>query len=459
MRVVTILVSLVFSWGLFCQVVEGNFGQLNGVQLKLGGYNGKNSYWIDSVVVDDAGNFSIKYTEQDKGMGFLYSPIEQKSFTVVLSGEDVQLIGDNVTNTEDIVVKKGKENKYYLDFAAAHARRQQVVNALYYLNQFYSQDSLFIPHKDAKQAFLDEKNRILKEDVAYEEELPEGSYLRWLLPLKKLMSAVPTVVQFRNDDIPATRDALRAIDYADDRLYKSGLLKDAIESHIWFLENSSGALERVYEEINTSIDIIFEQLVLDEDKFNEVTALLFNVLEKRSLFQSAEYLSLKILNENSCTPPESFAKQLEGYRKMKKGNTAPNIEFGKYTYYPNHLSGTDSLKALDASYYLVIFASSTCGHCVRDIPELSELYEELKDKGVEFILVSLDTDVMDFANFVGSFPFTSTTSLQGWEDKAVKDYYVFGTPTFYVLDKDFTILIRPNSIDHVKSWFNWRVNK
>ncbi len=76
-----------------------------------------------------------------------------------------------------------------------------------------------------------------------------------------------------------------------------------------------------------SIDAMFEKLVLDEAKLNEVTDYLFDLLERHSLFQASEYLAIKALNETSCTINSDLAKQLETYHKMKKGNTAPELFF------------------------------------------------------------------------------------------------------------------------------------
>jgi hypothetical protein len=37
----------------------------------------------------------------------------------------------------------------------------------------------------------------------------------------------------------------------------------------------------------------------------------------------------------------------------------------------------------------------------------------------------------------------------------VKDYYVFGTPTVYLLNNKREIILRPTSIDQVDAWVDW----
>ena len=115
------------------------------------------------------------------------------------------------------------------------------------------------------------------------------------------------------------------MDYTDPRLYKSGLLKDAIESHFWLLENSGRSLDSIFIEMQISIDAMMENLVKDEQKLNEVTEYLFDLLERHSLLQASEYLALKVLNEVSCTIESDHAKQLETYRAMKRVILLPTL--------------------------------------------------------------------------------------------------------------------------------------
>jgi hypothetical protein len=42
-----------------------------------------------------------------------------------------------------------------------------------------------------------------------------------------------------------------------------------------------------------------------------------------------------------------------------------------------------------------------------------------------------------------------------WEGQIVKDYYVFGTPTLFLLDEQRKILLRPNSVKQMDAWVDW----
>ena len=331
------------------------------------------------------------------------------------------------------------------------------MSAWIYLEKMYTVDTLFALQLTPQQAIAQEKQRIKDEDSTFLVELPKDSYVSWFLPMRKLVSGASTIAQYRPEEMPATIKAFREIDYTDNRLYKSGLFKDAIESHFWLLENSGRSLDSVFIEMKVSIDAMMENLIKEEKILNEVTDFLFDLLERHSLFQASEYLALKVLNEVSCTIDNDLAKQLETYRAMKKGNTAPDILFEGDNNTPGYAANNspEKLSNLNSSYTVVVFGASWCPKCTEELPKIVNLYQKWKAQGVDVVFVSLDEDKIAYKDFVKNFPFISTCDYQKWNSKIVKDYYVFGTPTMYLLDKKTEILLRPNSVNQMDAWVDW----
>ncbi len=182
------------------------------------------------------------------------------------------------------------------------------------------------------------------------------------------------------------------MDYSDKRLYKSGLLKEAIDNHFWLLENMGLPLDDAFKEMDISIDLLIANLSNNEENFNEITKYLFNLLESHSLFKASEYLAIKLLTDNSCscTLNDDFAKQLELYRTMKKGNTAPDIVFsGDVLKSGSVLKTINHLSDIQSDYKIVIFGASWCPNCVDEINQLLPLYPKWKSKGIEVVFISL----------------------------------------------------------------------
>jgi thiol-disulfide isomerase/thioredoxin len=451
-------VFIIFNFILFnsfSQSISGNLTLLIGQEIKLESFDGLNTYAIANAKIDEKGNFKFTYSKSDYGVGYLISA-DKKPLFVILSGEDIHLVGEDLSNTETLKVSKGIENQAFEKYSQEHPRREQALSAWIYLEKIYTLEPLFAVQKTPVYNIQAEKQRILAEDAAFIANLPKGSYVSWFLPTRKLVSSVSTVAQYRPEEMPSTIAAFRALDYTDVRFYKSGLFKDAIESHFWLLENSGKPLDSVFTEMKISIDSMLTKLVKNEKILNEVADYLFDLLERHSLFQASEYLAIKVLNETSCTINSELAKQLESYRAMKKGNIAPEITLGNLSYLNgNKQSQFSNLASLKTRYTLLVFGASWCPKCAEELPKISDNYAKWKSQGLEVVYISLDTDQPAFEKSVASYPFITYCDFKKWESQVVKDYYVFGTPTMYLLDEKREILLRPNSTNQMDAWVDW----
>ena len=441
--------------------ITGTFPALANQQIKLVGFKAVDTYTIDSVQTNEKGLFQLSYGTEDVGMAYLLSE-EDKSFLVILTkNENLQLAGDNFSVPETVVIKNGKQNKLFKQYATEHSRREQTLSAWDYLTKIYTKDSLFSTQKTPIKAIEEEKLRIKNEDKQFLSKLPKYSYVSYYLPLRKLVSSVSNIAQYRTEEIPATIQAFRDIDYTDSRLYKSGLINDVIESHFWLIENSGRSLDSVYIEMNVSIDVIVEKLFAHKQKLNAITEHLFKFLEKRSLFTSSEYLAIKLLNEQGCAINNDFAAQLESYRAMKNGNIAPDIEFSGDVFAPAYDSGQmpSNLSNLASRFTVVIFGASWCPQCPQELSKISALYNRWQEQDVEVVFISLDEDQALFKSFAGIFPFISSCDYQKWDSPAVQDYQVFATPTIYLLSSEREILLRPHSVGQLDAWIDWHLVK
>lgn len=436
--------------------ILGKFPPLAQQQVKLVGFEGFDIYTIDAVKVQEDGSFTLNYKDKDLGMGYLAAE-DNKAFFVILDKEGLQFEGEVLSLPETVKIISGMQNQLFGQYASEHPRREQALSAWIYLERMYALDTLFSIHALPREAIAAEKQRIRAEDQAFLDGLDPGSYVSWFLPTRKLVSSVSTIAQYRAAEIPETVEAFRKMDYTDARLYKSGLFKEAIESHFWLLENSGRSLDSVYIEMHISIDRMMEYLIKDEHKLNKVTDYLFNLLERHSLFGASEYLALKVLNEVSCTINHDLAAQLESYRAMKTGNTAPDFVLGGDVLAPGHEPSAlpRKLSGLKNKYTVLVFAASWCPACPAELSQMAGVYQKWKNHDVEVVLVSLDENKQAFTDFAGKFPFISICDYLKWNSPVVKSYHVFGTPTLYLLDQQRTILLRPTSVRQMDAWVDW----
>jgi len=112
------------------------------------------------------------------------------------------------------------------------------------------------------------------------------------------------------------------------------------------------------------------------------------------------------------------------------------------------------LSELDtAEFYIVLFWSSTCDHCLKEIP-LLEAYVKLMGKGqLEVVAVGLENESESWAKEILNHPdFIHVLGLGKWENPIGNSYNVQATPTYYLLDKDKKIISKPYDFEALKTF-------
>jgi thiol-disulfide isomerase/thioredoxin len=441
------------------QTISGIFPSLANQTLSLEGSKGLATYSIGNSKADEKGQFSLSYSPQDYGIAFL-SGEDQKPFVVILEKVAVRLEGQVLSEAGSIRILEGQENRWFEQYTQEQGKREQALSAWGYLQNLYQNDPHFAKQQVPNQAIGIEVKRLQQEEGQFINALPSESFVRWFLPIRKLVSSVGAVAQYRTAELPQTIAAFRTMDYADPRFQKSGLFRDVFESQFWLLENSGGTLDEIYGKMEVSIDAILLSVEKNATLYNEVVAYLLELLERRSLTNAAEYLALTVLEQDKVALQPRLARQLEGYRAMKVGTTVPEIQFtgdillqGKPVAYPSRLT------EVKAPYRLVIFGASWCPACSEAMAELIPLYEKWNKLGVEAIFVSLDTDPTAFQAYSEGMPFIAFSDYKKWDTKAVSDYYVASSPSFYLIDQSGKLLLRPLSVKQIDAWVDWKMGK
>lgn len=441
------------------QTLSGTFAAHANQTITLEGAKGLATYSIGSAKADEKGQFTLTYAPADFGVAFL-SGEDKKPFVVILEKEGVKLEGQILSEATSIRILQGQENRWFEQYTQQQGKREQALSAWGYLQNLYQNDPLFATQQVPNQAIQTELLRIQKEDEVFIASLPPDSFVRWFLPIRKLVSSVGAVAQYRTAELPQTVTAFRTLDYSDLRLAKSGLFSDVLESQFWLLENSGGTLDENYKKMEVSLNAILKSLEKDGLRYNEVVGYLLELLERRSLTQAAEYLALTVLEQEKVAIQMRLARQLEGYRAMKVGVKVPEIQFtgdvllqGKPNPYPTRLS------EVSAPYRLVIFGASWCPACSEAMGELIPLYEKWNKLGVEAIFVSLDTDPKAFQAYSEGMPFIAFSDYKKWDTQAVQDYFVPSSPSFYLIDQQGTLLLRPQSVKQLDAWVDWKLGK
>lgn len=143
---------------------------------------------------------------------------------------------------------------------------------------------------------------------------------------------------------------------------------------------------------------------------------------------------------------EAFEKRMAGYAAMKEGNQVPNIIFEKEIKSPSALAM--GLYDIKSEQTLVIFWASWCPHCMEEMPKVDAWAKE--NPNTKVVAISLDDDKVAYETAIKDFPnILHICDFKKWTGKAVSNYYVYGTPTFILLDKDKKIIGKYSSFEAI----------
>ena len=134
------------------------------------------------------------------------------------------------------------------------------------------------------------------------------------------------------------------------------------------------------------------------------------------------------------------------FKSLSIGNPAPDFILDD--------GSGKKLSELDiAENYILVFWSSGCSHCLKEIPQLYQLSEELNTTKYKVIAVGLEEDTFKWTNEVVKYPnFINVVKLKKWNNTIVSDYGLTITPTYFVLDKDKRFLVKPENFDDLKAY-------
>lgn len=146
----------------------------------------------------------------------------------------------------------------------------------------------------------------------------------------------------------------------------------------------------------------------------------------------------KLLND------EELVTALTNFSNLSIGSKAPDFSFLDANKPSKRLSELSAF-----NNYILVFWSSTCSHCLDEMPRLHDLVKNRPKNKV--IAIGLEDDDTRWKEITKNYPeFINVLGLGKWENNIGNTYNVNETPTYFVLDKDKKIIGKPYDIDALK---------
>ncbi|MEW4922131.1 TlpA disulfide reductase family protein [Algibacter sp. 2305UL17-15] len=141
------------------------------------------------------------------------------------------------------------------------------------------------------------------------------------------------------------------------------------------------------------------------------------------------------------------------YQNTSIGSVAPDFSFEVTN---KEKTSTKKLSELNvAQNYIIAFWSSTCSHCLEEIPELHKFEKTLEKGKLKVIAIGLEDEPYKWKNLTYDFPdFLHVYGKGKWDNEIGDSYGVTATPTYFILDKDKKIVAKPIDFEELKVFFD-----
>jgi thiol-disulfide isomerase/thioredoxin len=374
------------------------------------------------------GAYRINYRTEGEGfLDFFYNK------------ENISFLFNPEYPEQSVTFSKSSENKLYKEYINAISKAQGKLDSIQVA-------AIQNPKVDLKISYKKAYNRVNTLQNKYV-ELSKNKYIAPIVKINARNNAAEILTSIDAYLFNIKNTFFDKLDFSNKTLLNSSFITDKIVSYVFFINYSddSKTQQKLYKE---SIETVLSKIKSLPYKKDIIEFL---------VVQFEAYKNLEIIDYLFENYYDKLPETLQNHKfKLEKtalfasevGRIAPNFswkENGK----------TLKLSTLnDAEKYVLVFWSTSCSHCMREIPQL---YSYLKNKkNIKVIAFSLENDAFVWENYskTNLFGWHNVLGLNKWQNETAKTYQVFSTPSYFVLDKNKKIIAKPDDIEEVKDYFN-----
>ncbi|MEN8858074.1 MAG: thioredoxin family protein [Flavobacteriaceae bacterium] len=341
----------------------------------------------------------------------------------------------NPNNAEGTTVfKQSKENKLYKEYLSDNSAIQYKIDSLqsvYFKNRSAETAKSY---KDLVQELKKTQNRYLQN--------AQGSLAYHFIKATNRYNSPEIVTQPQQYLDGAVTHFFDEIDFSNENLYNSSFLIDRIADYVFYMNFSQDpeTQKALYKKAST----IALNKVKDPNFKGDVIEFL---ISQFAGIKNAEIVDYLFSDHYDKLPKENqnieFKKRIEDSMKVAIGKIAPDFswtENGKKMSIST-LTGGQS--------YLLIFYSTGCSHCLREVPQV---FEFMKGKNnTKVIAFAMETENSTWKNYIKTLPnWHHVLGLKKWENEIARSYQITSTPTYFVLGMDKKIIANPEAIKELK---------
>lgn len=405
---------------------------------------GEKSSLIDSIVSVSKGKLEYNLEQKYLHTG-LYRLMfnKNKSLDFVNDNEDVKISTDANNILDSLKVIKSESNQLYYTFLKLNKQYKSKSELLQLILARYPKDDDY---------YTTSQNKLMQLQTEYfdfvngvSQKNPSSFIARYIKS-----SQLPVV----DGSIPLEKQvgylkshSLDFVDFNDGALINSDVFSNKSIEYLTYFRNPQLPKDLLEKEFMIAVDTLLNKAKVNEIVYKHITEYLLDGFKKFGFDAIINYiLENYVIKDNICIDQKletALQRRMDQAKYFKVGDKVPDIVM------PDSSGKQLNLDSIKAEKNLILFYASWCSHCNTLIPQIHELYKNQRQKKIEVFAISIDTSRTDWLNFLKSngLDWINASDLKGWSGKAANDYFLYATPTMFLIDIERKILAKPLTLE------------
>lgn len=404
---------------------------------------------VDSVKSTKPGVFSFDGIKLHRGF-YRLSAGKNKFIDFVFDKDEITLSTEASHVADSMIVLKSESNRLYYEFLRLTKEYKTKSELLRLVISRYP------PNDDYYRQTKKHLDRI-QEDYLYfanvtaqkNEELFIAKYIR-----SAHLPVIPPDLQPNKELDYLKAHALDNINFYTPELIYSDLFSARSIEYLTYFRNPQLPLELLEKEFTKAIDSILNRAKVNETVYTHIVEYLIGGFKKFGFENVLNYIvNNYVIKDGLCLNEKdgsSTQRMINQNKFLPTGALAPRVTL------PDGEGMTKDISKIGSGKILLVFYASWCPHCKTVLPEINGMVTELKRKNIAPVAISLDTDKDEWKKFTKeNCPnLTNISDLKGWDGKAATDYYIYATPTMFLIDGENKIIAKPKSVEDLRSFLS-----
>ncbi len=390
------------------------------------------------------------FSLEGKHSGLYQLRLDKRHFLNFVNDNEVVEINTDFNNLLDsIKINKSESNKLYYSFLKlnkAYKIKSELLNLI--LQRYPKNDDYY---QTTQQKLAQIQKEYLRFVDILSQKNSESFIARYVYSSQ--LPVVESSLPFNAQINYLKEHALDKVDFNDETLCYSDLFTNKAIEYLTYYRNTNLPKNLLEKEFTRAVDTLLFKARTNRIVLKQITEYLIDGFRKFGFDNIIDYIIENYVIKYHIPLDEkletSLQRRIDQAKFLSIGATVPDISL-------KDTSGNLTvLSKVKAEKILVVFYASWCPHCQKSVSQIVKFYNSQEEKKIEVFAVSIDKERDEWVKFIKKHKINwiNVSDLKGWNSKAASDYYVYATPTMFLIDTKRKLLSKPITIDEVKKIF------